>query len=106
MDLNLNFWIQIGSFLLMGSAIYWRMHYKTNELAKESKEHKTTIESLQKREDELFKEIAYVQLEVEKRLNNSEKLLSKRLTRIEKILIRIDERMKFQATKDLEDEEE
>lgn len=99
--MDYKFWIEIGTLLLTGSAIYWRVHYKTKELSSESDDHKAAIKCLREKDTELGQSIADMKVDVEKRLNDFERRIDKRLTRIEKILIRIDERMQLRAANDL-----
>lgn len=96
--------IQISTFILTGSALYWKMHFTQKEVKNQADRMEKNVKDLHDRIDGHDKEIADIksriqikthefELKIEKRFADNSRVIGKRLDRMEKILIKIDERM-------------
>jgi len=92
------------ALMLAVSALYWKMHYGQKEVRKTTQAHAVAIEECGDRICENEKALADFKLEVERRFHASEAKIERRLMRIEKILIKIDERLGAQAAGELIDD--
>jgi len=99
--MDIKIFIEIGLLLLAVSAIYWRVHYKTVELSSNSKNFEDAIKYLRGKDTEHDKAIADLRSDLEKTQNDFEKRMEKRLIRIEKILIKLDERIQLKLAEEL-----
>ena len=114
--------IEVATILTTGiltvSAIYWRLHYHQKETSNKITDHactlKTHAEKLEKLENQ-NQEIQNIkpnmkcwmkelELKIEAKLSDRDNKSIRRLQRIEKILIRMDERLKTHATDELKKE--
>lgn len=102
--MDLKFFLEMALLLLAGSAIYWRVHYKTEQLSSSANNFENTIKSLQSKDAEHDKAIADLKSDMEKSINVMERRIDKRLGKIEKILIRMDAKMGSGAADDLMDD--
>ncbi len=104
--------------MLLGTviAIYFRLHFHQKEIKKTTDEHTCEIRANAEHANRNDHAIAALKLEMERRFNDFEKRIEKklsennnkidrRLLRIEKILIKIDERMQTEAAASLMEEE-
>lgn len=110
--------IQIIMFVLTGSALYWKLHFTQKEVKSQADRMEKNVKECHDRIDGHDKAIADInsriqikthefELKIEKRFADNSRVIGKRLDRMEKILIKIDERMCTKAAGQLlEDDHE
>ena len=110
--------IEIITFVLTGSALYWKLHFTQKEVKKQADDMVSNVKECHDRIDGHDKAIADInsriqikthefELKIEKRFADNSRVIGKRLDRMEKILIKIDERMCTKAAGQLlEDDHE
>ena len=110
--------IQIITFILTGSALYWKLHFTQKEVVNQAERMEKSVKDLHDRIDDHDRAIADInsriqikthefELKIEKRFADNSRVIGKRLDRMEKILIKIDERMCTKAAGQLlEDDHE
>lgn len=97
--------IELVGLLCTGSALYWKMHYGQKEVKNTMLAHDAALIECSNRIGENETKLAEFKIEVERRFHASEAKIERRLTRIEKILIKIDERLRTQAAGELVEED-
>lgn len=104
--------VQGVMLLLTVSAIYWRLHYHQKGTGDKIIEHENKLfshdEKITRHELDLIGlraemncRIKELEFKIEEKLTENSNKLSRRLQRIEKILIKMDERSKTNATDEL-----
>lgn len=97
MNLDYELFIELGVFIASITGVYWRMYYnqKNIQSALDRQERKNTLffEKHDHHEEEITR--------MERKIYTFERRWDRKLTNIEKILIKIDERMRTGASGDL-----
>ncbi|MBN2157908.1 MAG: hypothetical protein JW807_00830 [Spirochaetes bacterium] len=116
MDFDWKLVVQGVMLLLTVSAIYWRLHYHQKSTGDTIIEHDCELKEHEKKLSDHDKEIAglksdmnviirEIEYKIDKKLADRDAKFNRRLQRIEKILIRMDERLKTQAAGELVEED-